>query len=170
MNVKPPMRLFLHGALALSLAGMATVVLGQAPAPPPPASAPVPPPTVPNTPVSPPAAGTSPPPARAAMTMPAQDAADQQAGEFYQGTKSSATYPLPDSHGGTLTVNAGMPAQVRTYGPPPPFESLDADHDGRISEAEAQAYPPLDSDFLYASGGGKNISRNQYKDWAENQH
>lgn len=86
---------------------------------------------------------------------------------FYPGTKTSATYPLPN---GTLTVNAGMPDQVQSYGPPPPFKTLDTNHNGRISETEAQAYPPLDSDFLYASGGGNSISRSQYDKWAQAGH
>ncbi|HJR13345.1 MAG TPA: hypothetical protein VJ833_05545 [Rhodanobacteraceae bacterium] len=101
------------------------------------------------------------------MAAPQQQGA---AGEFYQGTESSAHYPLPDSNGGTLTVNAGMPANVQSYGPPPSFAALDTNHDGRISESEAQAYPPLDSDFLYASGQGKAISRAQYGKWVQNQH
>ena len=104
-------------------------------------------------------------------TMPAQTtAADQQqetSGQFYQGTQTTATYPVQN---GTLTVNAGMPAQVRNYGPPPPFQSLDANHDGRISTDEATAYPPLDSDFLFASGEGKSISRSQYEKWVQTQH
>lgn len=87
--------------------------------------------------------------------------------QFEQGTESSATYPLADSHGGTLTVRAGMPAQAHQYGPPPPFKTLDANHDGRISQTEAQAYPPLDNDFLSASHGGKTVSRAQYAQWAK---
>lgn len=102
-----------------------------------------------------------------AMTPPPQQ---DTAGQFYQGTKTSAQYPLPDSNGGTLTVNAGMPEQVKDYGPLPSFATLDANHDGRISPEEAQAYPPLDSDFLYASGQGKSISRGQYEKWVQNQH
>ena len=89
---------------------------------------------------------------------------------FYQGTETSAQYPLPDSNGGTLTVNAGMPADAKDYGPPPSFATLDANHDGRISPDEAQAYPPLDSDFLYASGQGKSVSRDRYEKWVKNQH
>lgn len=104
-------------------------------------------------------------------TMPAQTTgADQQQGtsvQFYQGTQSSATYPIQN---GTLTVQAGMPAQVRNYGSPPPFQTLDANHDGRISPDEATAYPPLDSDFLFASGEGKSISRAQYQRWVQTQH
>ncbi len=86
---------------------------------------------------------------------------------FYPGTESSATYKLPD---GTLIVRAGMPAASQNYGPPPPFASLDTNHDGRISEVEARAYPPLDSDFLYASGGGKYVTRAQYQRWVRTQH
>lgn len=90
-------------------------------------------------------------------------------GQFERGTESTATYPLPGSNGGTLTVHAGMPAETQHYGPPPAFATLDADHDGRISEAEANAYPPLESDFLFASGGGKTISKAQYEKWAKTQ-
>jgi hypothetical protein len=100
--------------------------------------------------------------------MPSQDASAQSgAAQFQQGTQSSASYPLPDSNGGTLTVNSGMPAEVHNYGPPPSFQELDANHDGRISEDEASAYPPLDSDFLFTSNQGKTISRAQYQTWAQ---
>lgn len=91
----------------------------------------------------------------------------QDTGKFYPGTKSSATYPIQN---GTLTVNAGMPAQVQSYGPPPAFKSLDSNHDGRIGEIEAQAYPPLDNDFLYASSGDQTISRGQYEKWVSGRH
>lgn len=99
--------------------------------------------------------------------MPPQAAEPADAsGRFYRGTETTATYALPDSNGGTLTVHAGMPAHVQDYGPPPAFAALDTNHDGRISEQEAAAYPPLDSDFLLASQHGKYITRAQYKQWA----
>jgi len=102
--------------------------------------------------------------------MPPQGASGQSdSGQFQQGTQSSASYPLPGSNGGTLTVNSGMPAQVQNYGPAPSFQSLDANHDGRISQDEAAAYPPLDSDFLYASGQAKTISSAQYQKWVQTQ-
>jgi len=102
--------------------------------------------------------------------MPPQGASGQSdSGQFQQGTQSSASYPLPGSNGGTLTVNSGMPANVQNYGPPPSFQSLDANHDGRISQDEAAAYPPLDSDFLYASGQAKTISSAQYQKWVQTQ-
>lgn len=100
-----------------------------------------------------------------AQTAPAASAAaSSQSGQFYPGTRSSATYPIK---GGTLTVNAGMPAEATQYGPPPPFKTLDTNHDGRITEAEAEAYPPLDSDFLNASRGGTTITRAQYEAWVK---
>ena len=103
----------------------------------------------------------------AAAQTPAQQAEPASSSQqFYPGTKSTAAYPIQN---GTLTVNAGMPDHVKNYGPPPPFKTLDANHDGRISEAEARAYPPLDSDFLYASGQGKFITRAQYEKWAKDQ-
>lgn len=154
-----------------------------APTPPPPPPAPpqsmtpppatpmtAPPPATPMTAPPPATPTTTPPPAAPMTTMPAQaTAADQQEGtpvQFYQGTQSSATYPIQN---GTLTVNAGMPAQVRSYGPPPPFQTLDSNHDGHVSQAEASAYPPLDSDFLFASGQRQTISRSQYEKWVQTQ-
>ncbi|MGH8233592.1 MAG: EF-hand domain-containing protein [Rhodanobacteraceae bacterium] len=152
MSIQRSIRVSLAGAVALALFGTASIAMAQQmPQPPPPP----PPPQQP----------AAPPPPAAPMPPPSQQQGSP--GQFYQGTKSSATYPIQD---GTLTVNAGMPDQVRNYGPPPSFKSLDANHDGRISEAEARAYPPLDSDFLYASGEGKSISRAQYEKWVRNQH
>jgi hypothetical protein len=111
-----------------------------------------------------------PPPAAPAQPMPPQSASGaSDSGQFQQGTQSSAQYPLPGSNGGTLTVNSGMPANVQNYGPAPAFKSLDTNNDGRISQDEAAAYPPLDSDFLYASGQAKTISRAQYLKWVQGQ-
>ncbi len=96
-----------------------------------------------------------------------QTPAPATSAQFYPGTVSTATYPLPGNQRGTLTVRAGMPAHVAQYGPPPAFKALDTNHDGRIDEKEAKAYPPLDSGFLYASGGRKTITRAQYERWAK---
>lgn len=182
MGTQCSVRLSLAGAIALALFGMASIGTAQTPPPPPPVQQPVPPPpppattTMPAQPIPAPPQASPPPPPPTIPAPPAEPAtavtAPQQqdtAGHFYQGTESSAQYPLPDSNGGTLTVNAGMPATVQSYGPPPSFATLDTNHDGRISESEAQAYPPLDSDFLYASGQGKTVSRAQYQKWTQNQ-
>lgn len=93
----------------------------------------------------------------------AAQAAPPASGQFEQGTQSSATFPLPDSHGGTLTVNSGMPATLPSYGPWPAFKTLDKNHDGRISAEEAKAYVPLENDFLQVSGGAKFITKSQYQ-------
>lgn len=184
MDTQRSLRLSLAGAIAMTLFGVAAVATASPqqttqPMPPPPPTQPMPPPTPPPpppvqpTPPVPPAQQPMPPPPPTQQTMPAQpqpSQSSQSGGGFYQGTETSAQYPLPDSNSGTLTVNAGMPAQVQDYGPPPSFATLDANHDGRISADEAQAYPPLDSDFLYASGQGKSISRGQYDKWVQNQH
>ena len=180
MSIQRSIRLSLAGAIALAMYGVASVATAQpapqqtmqqqVPPPPPPAAPaqPMPPPP-PAQPPAPPQ-GTTPPPAEPAQPMPPQGASGQSdSGQFEQGTQSSASFPLPDSNGGTLTVNSGMPAQVQNYGPPPSFQSLDANHDGRISQDEAAAYPPLDSDFLYASGQAKTISRAQYQKWVQTQ-
>lgn len=139
MSSHHPVRLLLAGAAALALSGVASAALAQTPPPPPP---------------------------------PAQSESVQSqagAGQFYQGTESTAQYPLAGSNGGTLTVHSGMPENVQRYGPPPPFSQLDTNHDGRISEEEANAYPPLASDFLFASGQGKTISKAQYQKWVKTQ-
>lgn len=179
MSNQRSMRLSLAGAVALAIYGVASVATAQPvpqqmaqqvpPPPPPPPAQPMPPPP-PAQPI-PPQGTMPPPPAAPAQPMPAPQDASGQSGsmQFQQGTQSSASYPLPDSNGGTLTVNSGMSANVRNYGPPPSFKSLDTNHDGRISQSEAAAYPPLDSDFLYASGQAKTISRAQYQKWVQTQ-
>src|SRR6185437_6027841 len=172
MSIQRSIRLSLAGAIALAMYGVASVATAQ-PAPQQTMQQQVPPPPpMPPPPAQPPAPpqGTTPPPAAPAQPMPPQGASGQSdSGQFEQGTQSSASFPLPGSNGGTLTVNSGMPAQVQNYGPPPSFQSLDANHDGRISQDEAAAYPPLDSDFLYASGQAKTISRAQYQKWVQTQ-
>jgi outer membrane biosynthesis protein TonB len=192
MSMQRPIRLALTAAIAMSLFGVTAIATASPqqtmqpmpppppaqPMPPPPATqsmpptaqpVPPPPPTEP-TPPTPPAQPMppTPPPTTPAQPQPSQS--PESGTGFYQGTETSAQYPLPDSNGGTLTVNAGMPAEVKDYGPPPSFATLDANHDGRISPDEAQAYPPLDSDFLYASGQGKSVSRDRYEKWVKNQH
>lgn len=150
MSIQRSIRLSLAGTIALALFGVAAAAAAQTAS-----------------------QQTPPPPPTATSVQPAQAQATPQqgaSGQFYQGTETSATYPLPDSHGGTLTVNAGMPAHAQSYGPPPSFKSLDTNHNGCISEAEAQAYPPLDSDFLDASHQGKCVNRAQYKKWVQNLH
>lgn len=150
----------LAGGIALVLGGVFAVASAQTPAQPitPPATTPasVPPAVQPRT---------SPTPA--AQQAPPQTMQQTDTTKFIPATRSSATYPIEN---GTLTVNTGMPAQVQSYGPPPAFKSLDTNHDGRISQDEAQAYPPIDNDFLYASGGAQSISRSQYEKWANERH
>lgn len=193
MSMQRSIRLALTAAIAMSLYGVAAITTASPqqtmqPMPPPPAQ-PMPPPpatqSMPPTaqPVPPPPPTEPTPPTPPAQPMPPtptprptpqaqpQPSQSPESGTgFYQGTETSAQYPLPDSNGGTLTVNAGMPAEAKDYGPPPSFATLDANHDGRISPDEAQAYPPLDSDFLYASGQGKSVSRDRYEKWVKNQH
>ncbi len=184
MGMQRSIRLSLASAIAMTLFGVAAAATASPqqttqPMPPPPPTQPMPPPPPaqpmpppPPTQPTPPTPPAQPMPPPTQQAMPAQQPSQslQSGTGFYQGTETSAQYPLSDSNGGTLTVNAGMPEQVKDYGPPPSFTTLDANHDGRISPEEAQAYPPLDSDFLYASGQGKSISRGQYQKWVQNQH
>lgn len=191
MSMQRSIRLALTAAIAMSLYGVAAITTASPqqtmqpmppppaqPMPPPPATqsmpptaqpVPPPPPTEP-TPPTPPAQPMPPTPTPTPPAQPQPSQSPESGTGFYQGTETSAQYPLPDSNGGTLTVNAGMPAEAKDYGPPPSFATLDANHDGRISPDEAQAYPPLDSDFLYASGQGKSVSRDRYEKWVKNQH
>lgn len=165
MTMQRSVRLVLAGAIALALAGTAAAAAAQ-PATPQPAAQqmPSPPPPPPPPPPAPPQPPTPPSPPMTPTPPQAAEPADASGG-FYQGTETTATYALPDSNGGTLTVRAGMPAHVQDYGPAPEFSVLDSNHDGRISEQEAAAYPPLDSDFLFASRHGKYITRAQYDQW-----
>lgn len=184
MNMQRSIRMSLAGAIALALFGITSIATAQAlpgpqttgqvpppPPPPPPALQPPATPPAPATtrrpppPPAPPATPMAPPSQQQPMPPPSQQ--QGASGQFYQGTKSTATYPIQN---GTLTVNAGMPENVKSYGPPPAFASLDTNGDGRISQAEARAYPPLDSDFLYASGGGNTVSRARYENWVKTQN
>jgi hypothetical protein len=157
----------LAAIVAIALLGSVSVASAQTTTAPPQ----VPVPAQSATPPAPstiPQQGTMPPqnPTPAQPSVPPQGTIPPQgAGGMYPGTQSSASYPMANGKG-TVTVVAGMPAATQNAGPPPPFASLDADHNGRIDESEATAYPPLDSDFLYASGGAKSISRAQYRRWA----
>ncbi|HEX6614270.1 MAG TPA: EF-hand domain-containing protein [Rhodanobacteraceae bacterium] len=69
-----------------------------------------------------------------------------------------------NEQGATVTVNYGMPAPT-DYGPKPPFSQLDANHDGRISESEAQGYAPLVNDWLHVAHHASSITKAQYEAW-----
>lgn len=75
---------------------------------------------------------------------------------------SSVTLPTAT---GTKTVVSSMP-EAPAYGPPPPFSKLDSNHDGYISQEEANAYPLLANDFIYAdSNRDGRISKQEYQRW-----
>ncbi|HXS73444.1 MAG TPA: hypothetical protein VN725_05315 [Rhodanobacteraceae bacterium] len=67
---------------------------------------------------------------------------------------------------GTLTVNSGMPPAT-DYGPKPPFAQLDTNHDGRIDQNEAQAYIPLENDWIHVAHHASSISKAQYAAWGD---
>ncbi len=69
----------------------------------------------------------------------------------------------------SVTVRSGQPAPVN-YGPAPPFEQLDTNHDGRISRDEANSYIPLLNDFDYLAHGASSISRKQFENWNATQN
>ncbi|HEX3894755.1 MAG TPA: EF-hand domain-containing protein [Rudaea sp.] len=76
---------------------------------------------------------------------------------------------MTDSNGNTVIVNSGQPAPA-SYGPAPPFEQLDANHDGSISRDEASAYIPLFNDFDYLAHHADKISRGQFERWNATQN
>ncbi|HEY8011942.1 MAG TPA: hypothetical protein VIE67_13195 [Rudaea sp.] len=69
-----------------------------------------------------------------------------------------------DAQGREVTAYSTHPAH-EAFGPKPSFAQLDANHDGVISRAEAEAYPPLANDFDYVAGRGEKITARQYAKW-----
>jgi len=62
-------------------------------------------------------------------------------------------------------VHTGQPA-ARNFGPPPPFERL-ANGKGYITTADAELYPLLANDYIYADGNRDGrISQAEYDRWA----
>jgi hypothetical protein len=68
------------------------------------------------------------------------------------------------SDGTQVTVTSGQP-QDRSYGPKPPFEQLDTDHDGIISRSEAQAYMPLFNDYDNLVHHVRGVTKAMYARW-----
>jgi hypothetical protein len=134
---------------ALLFAGSVFAQETPVPPPPPPApAAPMPPPTPPTAPT--PATPSTMP----AASMPAASAAPMAAG-------GEATYQTPQ---GELTVRSA-PAPAPTIGPAPPFEQLAAGGKG-ITEAQAEAYPPLANDFIHADHNRNGtVSAAEYREW-----
>ena len=130
------------------------------PPPPPPPAAPVeqqslpapPPPPPPAEPVQP--AAPPMPPADQTMSAPAASG----------GLTEERSVEFQDAQGVNVTVNYGMP-QPDNFGPKPPFSQLDSNHDGRISQSEAQAYLPLYNDWLHVAPHASSISQAQYDGW-----
>jgi len=68
------------------------------------------------------------------------------------------------SDGTQVTVTSGQPP-ARSYGPKPPFEQLDTNHDGGITREEASAYMPLYNDFDNLAHHVDRISKRMYERW-----
>jgi hypothetical protein len=66
---------------------------------------------------------------------------------------------------GQVIVNSTVPP-APAAGSPPSFEQL-ANGKKYISKDDANAYPPLANDFLYASHNGSRISKTQYENWVK---
>jgi hypothetical protein len=80
------------------------------------------------------------------------------------GMTEQRSVQFQDAQGATVTVNYGMPAPT-DYGPKPPFSQLDANHDGRISQSEAQGYLPLVNDWIHVAHHADSIGKAQYDAW-----
>lgn len=169
--------------LALAVASLfATAAVAQyAPPPPPPpppeaqGAIPPPPPPPPMAPAAPveqqslPAPPPPPPPPPAEPVQPAippMPATDQtmSAPAATGGLTEERSVQFQDAQGVNVTVNYGMP-QPDNFGPKPPFSQLDSNHDGRISQTEAQAYLPLYNDWLHVAPHASSISQAQYDGW-----
>ena len=83
--------------------------------------------------------------------------------------QNSCNAAVTDANGNTVIVNSSQPAPV-SYGPAPPFEQLDTNHDGRISRDEAEAYIPLFNDFDFLAHHANSISRGQFERWNASQN
>ncbi|HET9836404.1 MAG TPA: hypothetical protein VFP88_08700 [Rhodanobacteraceae bacterium] len=160
--------------LALAVASLfATAAVAQyAPPPPPP---PPPPPAqgaIPPPPPPPPAAPVAPTAPAEQQSLPAPPPASDQtypdqntsAPATTGGMTNERSVQFQNQQGATVTVNYGMPAPTQ-YGPKPPFAQLDTSHDGRISQAEAQAYLPLVNDWIHVAHHADSISKAQYQAW-----
>ena len=74
--------------------------------------------------------------------------------------------------GTQVTVTSGQPPKD-PYVPAPPFEQLDANHDGYISREEAEAYLPLLNDYdnlLTEYHHPKAISKRQFESWNQSEN
>ncbi|GLQ87585.1 hypothetical protein [Dyella flagellata] len=76
---------------------------------------------------------------------------------------NSATYSTAQ---GQVQVNSTM-GSTPSAASPPAFEQL-ANGKKYISKQDADAYPPLANDFLYASHNGDRITKAQYERWVKN--
>jgi len=77
-------------------------------------------------------------------------------------TRETTTYATED---GPLVVHTSQPGPP-SFGPAPPFGTL-AHGKGYITASDAEGYPLLANDFIYADGNrdGK-ISQSEYQRWA----
>ncbi len=90
--------------------------------------------------------------------MPAASAAANPAP---MATGSGATYQTPQ---GEFTVRSA-PAPAPAIGPAPAFQQLAAGGKG-ITEAQAEAYPPLANDFIHADHNRNgSVSAAEYQQW-----
>jgi hypothetical protein len=91
-----------------------------------------------------------------------------------QGNAVAAADPQTHVASEANTVNAtdnqvtvrSVQTSAPLYASKPPFDALDTNHDGIISESEAAAYPPLANDYLHvAEKGSRGVTRAEYDRW-----
>jgi cytoskeletal protein RodZ len=117
-------------------------------------------------------AQNQPAPSQSTQSMPSSQSATQPSTSPTNPTSPAASSSTAGTAGdsatyntsqGQLTVKSSVPAAQPT-GSPPSFEQL-ANGKKYITKDDANAYPPLANDFLYASHNGNRISKAQYERW-----
>ena len=75
----------------------------------------------------------------------------------------STTFNSPQ---GQVTIHSTM-GQTPSTASPPSFEQLSGGSKF-ITQAQADAFPPLANDFEYAAGHSDRINKSQYEHWLQN--
>jgi hypothetical protein len=101
-------------------------------------------------------------PQSSASQVNAQDNTAAVSDSQAQVTSTAQTVSATDNQ---VTLRSVQTPALR-YGPKPSFDALDINHDGVISESEADAYPPLANDYLYvARKGSRGVTHAEYDRW-----
>ena len=72
-----------------------------------------------------------------------------------------------DRQGDQTTLRSGQP-DMKDFGPPPDFASLDTNSDGVIDVGESHGYPMLYIDYEFADHNrDRRVSRREYEHWVQ---